>query len=154
MRYIVVPIHPLPDVVDLRAESHGPVAPEPTDGLDQWTAAARMSYDACLVIDTGGCLAAVSPTAADLLGTPSGEIVGRPLDDVLHLLDFSDAAHEAQGVQRRIPPLIAIRENSLSRGVMRVRRPDGARLMLDAVAAPIHDDERRPIGSVSFLAAV
>lgn len=161
MRYIVVP---------LRAPAAGP-APSPSadgaspseaaeppyaagDALGQWVATARSSLDACLVVDSGGTVAALSRTAAELLGTAPEAVVGRSLDEVLHLVDFSDAAHEARGLDRRIPPLIAVRENALSRGMMRVRRPDGARLMLDAVAAPIHDTERKPIGAVSFLASV
>jgi PAS domain S-box-containing protein len=131
-------------VADLREE----------DALAHWVAAARSSIDACLVVDAGGTVAALSPTAAEMLGTASASLVGQSLDAVLHLVDFTEGAHEARGAERRIPPLIAVRENSLSRGMMRVRRPDGHRLMLDAVAAPIHDTDRRPIGAVSFLAAV
>jgi PAS domain S-box-containing protein len=122
--------------------------------LAHWVAAARTSIDACLVVTAGGTVAALSPTAAEMLGTNAMSLVGQSLDAVLHLVDFTDGANEARGIERRIPPLIALRENSLSRGMMRVRRPDGHRLMLDAVAAPIHDTERRPIGAVSFLAAV
>lgn len=152
MRYIVVPIRALPQAapavpcVDLDAESD--------NALGHWVAAACSSLDACLVIDVGGVVAALSPTAADLLGAAASSVVGHALDDVLHLVDFTDGAHEAQGVARRIPPLIAVRENSLSRGMMRLKRPDGARMMLDAVAAPIHDTDRKPIGAVSFLASV
>jgi PAS domain S-box-containing protein len=124
------------------------------DALGHWVAAARASLDACIVIDVGGVVAALSPTAADLLGAAASTMVGKSLDDVLHLVDFTDSGQEAQGVARRIPPLIAVRENSLSRGMMRLKRPDGARMMLDAVAAPIHDTQRKPIGAVSFLASV
>lgn len=141
----------------------GPAAPEPEpapapepdeDALGQWVAAARTSLDACLVVDAGGTVAGLSPTAAELLGTAASSLIGRSLDDALNLVDFTNGAKEARGAARRIPPLIAVRENSLSRGMMRVRRPDGDRLMLDAVAAPIHDNDRRPIGAVSFLASV
>jgi len=127
--------------------------PHDHDVLGNWVAAARASIDACIVVDAGGTVAALSATAGDLLGT-GHDAVGQHLDEVLHLLDFGEGAREARGAERRIPPLIAVRENSLSRGVIRVRRPDGARLMLDAVAAPIHDVERRPVGAVSFLVSV
>jgi PAS domain-containing protein len=130
--------------------------PEPDDdgALAHWVRAARESLDACLVVDAGGAVAGLSATAADLLGTSAASLVGRLLDDVLNLVDFTDGAQEARGAARRIPPLIAVRENSLSRGMMRVRLPDGARLMLDAIAAPIHDGDRRAVGAVSFLASV
>lgn len=128
--------------------------PDPEDSLAHWVSAACRSLDACLVVDAGGTVAGLSPTAAELLGTAPASLIGRLLDDVLNLVDFTDEAREASGAARRIPPLIAVRENSLSRGMMRVRLPDGARRMLDAVAAPIHDTDRRPIGAVSFIASV
>jgi PAS domain S-box-containing protein len=158
VRYIVVPLRlrEAAGVSSRSADPSSPYVPEPLpeDALGHWVAAACASLDACLVVDVGGTVAALSPTAAELLGTAADAVVGRSLDDVLHLVDFTEGAREARGVDRRIPPLIAVRENSLSRGMMRVRRPDGARLMLDAVAAPIHDLERKPIGAVSFLASV
>lgn len=134
--------------------SPAPPEPEPETALGHWVSAALTSLDACLVVDAGGTVAGLSSTAAELLGTAPGSLVGHLLDDVLNLVDFTDGAQEARGSDRRIPPLIAVRENSLSRGMMRVRLPDGARRMLDAVAAPIHDNERKPIGAVSFLASV
>jgi PAS domain S-box-containing protein len=166
LRYILVPVRALP-----RVEQAVPGAPDdavssvPRNGHDDayddglqalahWVSAARSSLDACLVVDAGGTVAGLSPTAAEMLGTAAHGLVGRPLDDVLNLIDFTDGAQEARGAARRIPPLIAVRENSLSRGMMRVRLPDGGRRMLDAVAAPIHDNDRRPIGAVSFLASV
>lgn len=150
MRYIVVPVFALPRAGAV-AES---VAAQGDDMLARWVAAARMSIDACLVVDAEGTVAALSPMAAELLGTAAPALLGQHLDAVLNLVDFGDGGSAARGTERRIPPLIAVRENSLSRGVMRLRRPDGARLMLDAVAAPIHDAQRRAVGAVSFLVAV
>lgn len=152
MRYIVVPIVAL---AGMGLPPASPPEPEPApDALGHWVRAACRSLDACLVVDVEGTVSALSPTAAELLGTEPDDVLGRSLDEVLHLVDFTESGREARGADRRIPPLIAVRENSLSRGMMRVRRPDGARLMLDAVAAPIHDLDRNPIGAVSFLAAV
>jgi PAS domain S-box-containing protein len=152
VRYIVVPIVA---VAEVGGTPSYPAPGEPAgDALTHWVRAACRSLDACLVVDVQGTVSALSRTAADLLGTDADAVVGRSLDEVLHLVDFTEGAGEARGIDRRIPPLIAVRENSLSRGMMRVRRPDGARLMLDAVAAPIHDNDRNPIGAVSFLASV
>jgi len=162
LRYILVPVRALPSAehavcgVPDDVVSNAPLNGD-DDGIDalaHWVSAARASLDACLVVDAGGTVAGLSPTAAELLGTAATGLIGRPLDDVLNLIDFTDGAQEARGAARRIPPLIAVRENSLSRGMMRVRLPDGGRRMLDAVAAPIHDNDRRPIGAVSFLASV
>lgn len=126
----------------------------PDDALAPWTTAVGRSNDACLVVDSYGTVTALSSAAAELLGAAHAKLVGKLLDESLHLVDFIDGAQEAKGTGRRIPPLIAVHENTLSRGVIRVRRPDGDRLMLDATAAPIHDSARRVIGAVSFLSAV
>ena len=160
VRYIVVPVRPLPPGLLTHRHVTGGAEPDPIaaaaadDALACWVETARVSLDACLVVDAGGTVAALSDTAAELLGTAPAGLVGRSLDKVLNLVDFTDGAQEAQGAARRIPPLIAVAENALSRGMMRIRLPDGERRMLDAVAAPIHDDERRPVGAVSFLASV
>jgi PAS domain S-box-containing protein len=126
----------------------------PDDALATWSAAVGKSGDPCLVVDSSGTVAALSPAAADLLGAAPTKLVGKLLDESLHLVDFIDGAQEATGTGRRIPPLIAVLDNTLSRGVIRVRRPDGHRLMLDATAAPIHDGSRKVVGAVSFLSAV
>lgn len=147
--HVAMPPRPEPARAEPRTE---PARPD--DPLSHWVAVARACIEACLVVDAGGNIAAVSPTAAEILGTPEESYVGRPLDEAISLVDFTDSAQEARGVNRRIPPLIAVTENALSRGMIRIRRADGHRLMLDAVAAPIHDDERRPVGAVSFIAAV
>ena len=154
MRYIVVPIRALAPVEPALNGTPAPAYEAQDDALGAWVAAALRSLDACLVVDAGGTVAGLSATAAELLGAVAGSLIGHPLDDVLNLVDFTDSGQEARGNARRIPPLIAVRENSLSRGMMRVRLPDGGRRMLDAVAAPIHDTESRPIGAVSFLASV
>jgi PAS domain S-box-containing protein len=153
VRYIVVPIVALAGQGGAAASAAAPAEPG-GDALAHWVKAACRSLDACLVVDVAGTVSALSPTAADLLGTDAATVLGRSLDEVLHLVGYTESAGEARGAERRIPPLIAVRENSLSRGMMRVRRPDGARLMLDAVAAPIHDSDSNPIGAVSFLASV
>lgn len=145
VRYIVMAVRPL-------SLNHVVVLPD--DALTPWAAAVRAAHDACLVVDSSGVVSALSPAAADLLGAEPASIVGQPLDGSLYLVDFTNNALEARGANRRIPPLIALAENTLSRGVIRVRRPDGHRMMLDAVAAPIHDPARRAIGALAFLSAV
>jgi PAS domain-containing protein len=157
VRYIVMPVRALrTDVPRVRApEARAPeVIVLPIDALAQWGGVVTACGDPCLVVDGAGVVAAVSRAGADLLGTAADCMVGESLDATLRLVDFIDNALEAQGVARRIPPLIALAENALSRGVMRVLRPDGGLLLLDAVAAPIHDGTGMAVGSVSFLTRV
>jgi PAS domain S-box-containing protein len=148
------PAAPCDDAGPAGARPQPEVIVLPEDTLATWTTAVGRSCDPCLVVDSYGTVTALSPAAAELLGAAETKLVGKPLDESLHLVDFIDGAQEARGTGRRIPPLIAVNENTLSRGVIRVRRPDGHRLMLDAAAAPIHDATRRVVGAVSFLSAV
>ena len=150
MRYILVPVTRLA----APPPPHSAPVPESVDALGHWVAVARAALESCLVLDAHGRVAAMSPTARDLLGGVQG-VEGRALvDEVLALVDFSDGAQPANAAARRIPPLISALENQLSRGIMRVRLDDGRRLMLDAVSTPLHDAKRNVIGSLSFLSAV
>jgi len=154
LRYILMPVRTLRRD-GTGSASHAPsVIVVPENGLAHWVTVATASCDACLVVDAGGVVAAVSKPAADMLGSQPERMVGHSLDEALRLVDFIHAGIEAQGAARRIPPLIALAEDSLSRGVIRLQRPDGERMLIDAVAAPIHDAARRPVGAVAFLASV
>lgn len=122
------------------------------DALARWVAVASASPDACIVVDHSGRVAAVSANAAALLGEAPAAMVGRGLvDGVLELVDFSD---EAGPGDRRIPPLLALTSDVLTRGLLRIRRSDGRRLTIDAVAAPLHAGGGRVVGALAFLAVV
>ena len=135
----------------LRAANGARPAPPADDVLGRWVAAARASFEPCVVLDTDGAVAGLSAAAATLLGRSDDEVVGRGLlEGLLDLVDFS--ARDPSG--SRLPPIVAAQQDHLSRGVMQVRLPDGTRITLDAISAPLHDDEHHLVGSVSFLHAV
>jgi PAS domain-containing protein len=143
---LILPIAPLAE--------DGPAEVE-DDTLGQWVKVVNASLDACLVVDEDGRIAAVSGRAADLIGEPADGILDRALvDDVLRIVDFTHAAAPGDDVDRRIPPIAALRDDHLSRGLLRLMRPDGDLIMLDAVAAPIHDDHRRIVGAITFFASL
>jgi len=125
----------------------------PPTPLGRWSEASATSADAALVVDTGGAVVTVSAAAAELLGCGNG-VVGRPLADVLALVDFEsgDADPEYSG---RIAPLAAVTAgSSLARSLLRVRHPDGQLVTIDTIAAPLHDGVGRLVGAVCFLARV
>lgn len=125
------------------------------DALGQWVKVATASRDACVVVDDRGRIAGVSATAAQLIGEPADGIIGRSLvDDVLNIVDFTHAAAPGDDYERRIPPVSAVRDNHLSRGLLRLLRPDGDLVTLDAVAAPLHGEHRRTVGSITFFASL
>lgn len=128
---------------------------EADDALGHWVKVASSSLDPCLVLDDLCRVAGVSWAAAQLIGEPADGIIGRNLvDDVLRVVDFTDAGGSGDAYARGIPPVAALRDNHLSRGLLRLLRPTGDRITLDAVAAPIHGDRERVVGSITFFASL
>ena len=133
-----------------------PATPEDSDDvLGHWVKVASSSLDPCLVLDREGRVAGVSWSAATLFGEPADGILGRNLlEDVLRVIDFTDAAGTGDVYGRGIPPVAALRDNHLSRGLLRLLRPAGDRITLDAVAAPIHGQLQTVVGSITFFASL
>jgi hypothetical protein len=143
---LILPVRPLVDV---------PAADVGEEALSHWVKVASASLDPCLVLDEKFCIAGISYSAAQLMGEPVAGIVGRNLvDEVLRVVDFTDAAGSGEIYSRGIPPVAALRDNHLSRGLLRLRRPGGDRITLDAVAAPIHGQSDRVVGSITFFASL
>lgn len=121
--------------------------------LARWSTAVAGAHDPCLVVDPEGLLVSLSVPAADLLGCTGAGVIGRSLLDVVRLVDF-ETGDPFPEYSRRIPSLGVLASRGLMRGLMRVHHPDGRRLTLDAVAAPIHDAGSAVIGSVTYLSLI
>lgn len=141
-----------------------PLEPPPADRpqvpgtpveLQPWIDAVATATDPCLVLLADGRLAAASAPVAALFGRPVAEIVGRRLlDEVIAVIDFTAGARPDSDYADRIPPLLVLRSGSPARGLLRIRRDDGSRVTLDAVAAPLRGPAGEIAGSVAFFAAV
>ena len=143
------PVEPV-DGVDLGdlADLVGPGA----DVVAGWAKLAADSADLVLVLDATGRVLALSDAAAELIGAVGpDEVAGRHLLDVLDLVDFNPTPGDASMYADRIPPLLAIASNALSRGLLRVRTGTST-VTVDAVAAPVHDGSGALVGAVAFLA--
>ena len=125
------------------------------DSLGMWVKVASASLDPCLILDGECRVAGLSSSAAQLFGEPADGVLGRNLvEDVLRVVDFTEAAGSGEGYSRGIPPVAALRDNHLSRGLLRLLRPSGESITLDAVAAPIHGSHERVVGSITFFASL
>src|SRR3954471_13508068 len=145
------PAEPRRVVVDLGENGRVPAASTP---LARWSASVAAAHDPCLVVDAQGQVLSLSVSAAELLGCSDAGVIGRPLREVVDLVDFetgsSNPAHSS-----RTPPLAVLsNSNGLMRSLLRVRHRDGNRVTIDASAAPLHDVRGDVIGSLTFLAAV
>jgi PAS domain-containing protein len=160
---LLIPLVRIEDIGDAAPGSGGgrhraaePAGPDEADGRHDavagWARLAGRSADLVVVLDVSGRVLAVSPSAAELVGDPdSAAAVGRHLLDVLDLVDFNPMPGDASMYADRIPPLLALASNALSRGLLRIRT-GGRTETLDAIAAPVHDSSGALVGTVAFLA--
>lgn len=126
----------------------------PGEVLTPWCKLVEDSPEACMVLDPSGGVVAVSAAAAELVGEYGpDQVVGHHLLDVVDLVDFHGGVAGAVYADR-LAPLIALSGDTLARGLMRVRFPDGGTRTLDAVAAPLHDAEGQVAGTIAFLASI
>lgn len=141
------PGSPLRAVVDLD-DSDAPATP-----LARWSAASAAAHDPCLVLDRDGAIVSISASAAELLGCSDGGVIGRPLLEVIDVVDFETGSPNPD-YATRITPLAVLEGQGLSRSVLRVRHPDDALVTVDTASTPVHDATGSVVGSVSFLASV
>jgi hypothetical protein len=136
--------------VDVSAGSRADEAS--TDPFAQWRVAVSSAASAALLIDAAGVVQAMSRQAAELLSVRLTWALGRPVLELLPLVDFHSGAR-TQEYAHRIPPLVAIGACLLSRGLFRIAGPNG-QLTLDAVSAPVYDADGGLAGSITFFADV
>jgi two-component system, sensor histidine kinase and response regulator len=122
------------------------------DTFEAWRVAVSSAVSAVVLLDVAGVVHAISRAAGDLIGTRVTRALGRPVLDLLTLVDFHSGAPTREYAQR-IPPLVTIESELLSRGLFRVRR-DGGLVTIDAVSAPVYDADHRLVGSITFLSDV
>lgn len=143
MRYLVAPLRELQPSEPVG--SRGPLA--------AWAAAVRSASEPCVLLDTEAAVAAASAAFAELVGVPLAQLAGvRLFDTVLVVLDFNGGLPVPVEEVSRVPPLLALSAGALARSLLRVRRPDGTCLTLDAVSSPLHAASASVVqGSVTFL---
>jgi PAS domain-containing protein len=107
--------------------------------LGGWLSAVQSSEEACLVLDRDGIVVGASVACELLFGAPARSLAqaGSGLLDAVNLIDFSAARNGlALDEIERIPPLAALSNGTLARGLMRLK-VDGSYVTLDAVATPL-----------------
>jgi hypothetical protein len=134
------------------SEPAAPRRPTARTSLGRWAKAVADAAESSLVIDAKSIVVALSPACQEILDLDRPAI-GRPLLDVLRLLDFSNPGGVlGQGEARKIPPLLALDSGQLARGLMRVECRTGPCTM-DAIAAPLRDSSGS-VGSLTFFCPV
>jgi hypothetical protein len=126
--------------------------PSARSSLGRWAKAVADAVESSLVINAGSVVVALSPACQEMLGLDRPAI-GRPLLEVLRLLDFSNPGGAlSQGEVRKIPPLLALDSGQLARGLIRVQCREGP-CTVDAIATPVRDSAGK-VGSLTFFCPV
>ncbi|MCU7722156.1 hypothetical protein ODJ79_00335 [Actinoplanes sp. KI2] len=137
-------------------QARTPAESEFIPSLDRWTSTVAAAAEACLVIDTSTTILAVSVSCCELfgLGNPA-ESIGQPLGSALHMIDFTADGRELdESDAEKIPPLLAIRSERLSRGLLRVvPSPGEPPVTVDAITTPLLSGDRL-VGSLTFFSPI
>ena len=99
--------------------------------------ALRAIADGIVTVDPQGRITSFNPGAAHLVGWSEIEALGRPLHDILDLRD-----------EEGCPLDLLVAGSKEGHDVASLMRRDRHALLVEATFAPIHDEARRPIGSV------
>lgn len=123
--------------------------------LQRWSAVVRGAAEPSLVIDSREIIVGASGSCCELLGLGGpGTAVGRCLLNEVRLIDFTANQGElTEPEMASIPPLLAVTSGRLARGLLRVQRVGQLPTTLDAIAAPLLDNEV-VVGSLTFFAEV
>ncbi|BBH65369.1 hypothetical protein ACTI_20540 [Actinoplanes sp. OR16] len=134
-------------------QARTPAEAEFVTSVERWTSTVTTADEPCLVVDNNGLILAVSPSGSELLGLGKpAEALGQRLSSALRLIDFTAGAGQLEDPEaEKIPPLLAVRSESLARGLMRVAGEPP--LTVDAIATPLRSGER-VAGSLTFLSPV
>jgi hypothetical protein len=137
-------------------QARTPVEAEFLSSVERWTSTVMAAAEPCLIINTEGAIAALSPACSELLGLGNPvEAIGQHLTAAISLIDFTANAGTLEDPEAdKIPPLLAVRSGRLARGLMRVvPEPGAAPLTVDAISTPLLDGER-VLGALTFFSAV
>jgi PAS domain-containing protein len=124
--------------------------------VERWASTVLAATEPCLIVNTEGKIAAMSPACSRLLGLDKpAEAIGQKLIGAILLIDFTANAGALEEPEAgNIPPLLAVRSERLARGLMRVvPEPGQSALTVDAIATPLVDGDK-VLGSLTFFQPV
>jgi PAS domain-containing protein len=136
-------LQPLPD--DVSPET---TAPSP---LRRWSVSVAEAHDPCLILNRLGQLVSFSDSARDLLHFGDSHVLGRPLIELLELVDFRTGQRQPDYVVL-IPPLVALSDDIVhTRNLLRIRHRDGTEVTVDTTSAAIRDATGSIHGSFTYF---
>lgn len=103
----------------------------------EWASQITRAQETALVINDRGRVVALSTGCALALNLDVTTCIGKPLLDLVVLVDFSQAGVPVEDPDVQLPPLKALRSGSLARGLVRLRLGRGVLGTYDVVGVPL-----------------
>jgi PAS domain S-box-containing protein len=104
----------------------------------------RMVGDGVIATDTEGNVVLINQAAAELTGWPQDQVIGRPLDEVFHLIDRTTGTPRQNTVYEALQSGRTVRRTDHTSLLAR----DGTEHPIDHTSAPFRDQDSQIIGAV------
>ncbi len=128
--------------------------PAPDDelvgGIAAWAERVTEAQETAVLLNERGRVVAVSTGAALALNLDPTTCLGKPLLELVVLVDFSETGVPVDDADVQLPPLKALRSHTMARGLIRLRLPGGVLVTYDCVGVPLGGET----GALAFFAEV
>lgn len=106
-------------------------------GVAAWAERVTRAQETALLLNDHGRVVAISTGCALALNLDVSTCLGKPLINLVVLVDFSAIGVPVDDAEVQLPPLKALRSNSLARGLVRLRLGRGVLTTYDCVGVPL-----------------
>lgn len=119
-------------------------------GVAAWAERVTEAQETALLLNERGRVVAISTGAALALNLDAAACLGKPLLDLVVLVDFSATGVPIEDPDVQLPPLKALRSRTMARGLIRLRLGRGVLVTYDCVGVPLAGGD----GALAFFAEV
>ena len=119
-------------------------------GIASWAQRITEAQETALLLNDRGRVVAISTGAALALDLDVTTCLGRPLLELVVVVDFSETGVPIEDPDVQLPPLKALRSQTMARGLVRLRLKGGVLVTYDCVGVPLAGGA----GALAFFAEV
>jgi hypothetical protein len=121
-----------------------------TGGIASWAERVTEAQETALLLNERGRVVAISTGAALALNLDVTTCLGKALLDLVVVVDFSATGVPVDDPDVQLPPLKALRSQTMARGLVRLRLGRGVLTTYDCVGVPLAGGA----GALAFFAEV
>ena len=118
--------------------------------VGEWSKRITEAQETCLLLDGRGRVVTLSVGCALMLNVSTAAAVGRPLRDLVVLVDFTATGLPVEDPEVHLPPLKALRSCAMARGLVRLRLAADVVATYDVIGVPLAGG----VGALGFFAEV